>query len=214
VIANDHSDEAVVRFTDEATVNQDEAFDAGKMYGLESAPQLFTLTTENEKLSINSLPHSAGAVTIPLNFELKADKPAMLTISGIESFSPITSIYLEDKLANTTINLSQQQTYAFTHQQDNATDRFLLHFSGINSMEDLTAADRRIWVNDRTVNIAVPACAGENALVEIFSIPGQQAFSRQVILSALTKVPVTLSGIFIIRVTTSKEVMVKKGFFR
>ena len=213
VTANDHSDEAVVRFTDEATVGLDMAFDAPKMFGLDDAPQIYTMTADNNQLSINSLPHSASTVTVPLNFELKTDKPATLTLSGMESFNPNTNIYLEDKLAGTTINLRQQHTYAFAHQQGNDAGRFLLHFSGIAGMEDPAKTSGRVWISDHTVNIAMPASAGENASVEIFSMSGQRVFSQQVKLSDLTKVPVNLSGIFIIRITAAKELMVTKGIF-
>jgi hypothetical protein len=72
----------------------------------------------------------------------------------------------------------------------------------------------KIWIFENTVNICSPATIGEKALVEIFNTAGQVVFSKQLILSELTRIPVTLSGIAVVRVTTSKEVMVKKGFFR
>ncbi len=78
----------------------------------------------------------------------------------------------------------------------------------------MPATERKIWVNDHTVNIVTSPSAGENALVEIFSMSGQLAFSQQLTLNEQTKVPVNLSGLFIIRVTTLKDVMVKKGFLK
>ncbi len=96
----------------------------------------------------------------------------------------------------------------------NSADHFLLHFNGATGVDDLQSANGNIRVNDHTVNIAAPASAGENALVEIFSMSGQRAYSQQITLGKLTQIQVNLSGIYIIRVTFSKDVMVKKGFFR
>ena len=133
----------------------------------------------------------------------------------LESFPANMAIRLEDKLTGQSVNLRQHQTYTFTHQQGNAAGRFVLHFNSANGVGDLTSATKgRMWINDHTLNIAAPASAGENARVEIYSMSGQQVFNQQVALTELTKVPVNLSGMFVIRVTTSKEAMVTKGILK
>lgn len=143
-VANNHSDEVVIRFNDEATVNADMNFDAEKMFGLEIAPQLNTVTKDNDQLSINSLPRSSESVTVPLNFELKADGSATFDFIGTDSFNPNATIFLEDKLTNTTVNLRQNNTYTFTHLQSNDAGRFLLHFNGLTGVGGMRDAGCRM----------------------------------------------------------------------
>jgi hypothetical protein len=111
-------------------------------------------------------------------------------------------------------NMRQQSSYNFAHQPGNAADRFVLHFDGATGVEEPGMARGKIWIFDNTVNICSPATVGEKALVEILNTTGQVVFSKQVMLSELTRIPVSLSGIAVVRVTTTKGLMVKKGFFR
>ena len=184
-----------------------------KLPGLDDAPQLYTVSA-GQKFSISNLPEFPEQATVPVNFETKYAGNVTLTFSQIESFPATMSIKLEDKLTGQMINLRQQSTYTFAHQQGNAADRFVLHFGGATGVEEPGMARGKIWIFDNTVNIYSPATVGEKALVEIFNTAGQVVFSKQVTLSELTRIPVSLSGIAVVRVTTSKDVMVKKGYFK
>ena len=183
------------------------------MFGLESAPQLYTLSAGNEQLSINTLPHSTGIVTVPMNFELKADKTATLTISGVENFSPTTTIYLEDKLTNTTVNLRQQGTYTFNHLQSNDAGRFLLHFNGLTGISQQPAASSQIWIYDGKVYIDAPELAGQQATVEVFNTLGQRLLASGFWLQrdGITTVQLQSKGMVIVRLTAGGKVMTCKG---
>ena len=211
--ANDYADETVVHFIREATEGFDLQVDGMKLPGLDDAPQLYTVSA-GQKFSISNLPEFPEQATVPVNFETKYAGNVTLTFSQIESFPATMSIKLEDKLTGQMTNLRQQPSYIFTHQQGNASDRFVLHFGGATGVEEPGIVSGKIWIFENTVNIYSPATIGEKALVEIFNTAGQVVFNKQVMLSELTRIPVTLSGIAVVRVTTSKELMVKKGFFR
>ena len=208
------ADELLVGFASNAGNGYDAAEDALKLYGDASAPQVYTLAGDY-KTSINALGELNGNMQIPLNYECGSQGEVAFVFSQLESFPANMAIRLEDRLTGQMINLRQQQRYTFTHQTGNAAERFVLHFSSATGVDDLpSATNGKVWVNGHTVNIAVPASTGGNAKVEIFSMTGQHVFNQQVILGELTKIQVNLSGMFIIRVTTSKETMVSKGILR
>ena len=197
-----------------ATSNADPEFDAWKIAGSEGAPQIFTLSGDNEKLSINSLPLMEETTIVPLNFEMTAQKPVTLTFTGFESFDASVNVFLKDELAKQTINLRNQPVYTFSHNPENAANRFKLIFGGTSGFEESESLSGNMWIANNTVYISTPKLVGEIAMVEVFNTSGQVVFSKQVTLSELTKIPVNLNGFFVCRVTTSKELLVKKGFFR
>jgi hypothetical protein len=72
-LANNYSDEIVVRFRDGATNNFDSQYDAGKMFGMGGSPQLYSMSADGQQLSINSIPATTEQVSIPLGFELETN---------------------------------------------------------------------------------------------------------------------------------------------
>ncbi len=211
--ANGKSDETVVRFTSEATANADNSFDAWKMPGLEDAPQLYSMSADNEKLMINALPSLDNSRIVPLYFESAVDGDVTLMFSQFETFPSGMSIKLQDKLSSQLIDLRKQPTYTFAHVSTNAKDRFALYFGNATGIEEPGTNGGNIWISNKTVNISSPACNGEKALIEIFNPAGQIIFSEQVTLSSLTKIPTHLNGYGIVRVSTDKNVWIAKGIF-
>ncbi len=211
--ANGYSDITTVAFNEGATVDFDLQTDGIKMYGTDKAPQLYTVS-ESEKYSINNLPLFSVQTAVPMNFETKYTGEVTFTVSGLESFPANMSIKLEDKLTSQLINLRQQPSYIFAHQAENAAGRFMLHFNGATGVEEPRTDNGNVWIFDNTVNIYTPGSIGENALVEIFNAAGKVVFSLPVTLFELTRIPVSLSGFAVIRVTTTKVLLVKKGFFK
>jgi len=134
------SDEIVVRFADGATNGFDGQWDAFKMTGGENAPQMYTVTADNTDLAINSLPLSANEIVVPLNFSFSSAADVTFTASGMDSFKPATTIYLEDKASAKMINLRQEPVYTFSYQAGSASDRFILHFNGITGVHENNAS--------------------------------------------------------------------------
>lgn len=209
--ASNFTDEAVVRFTENATTAADADFDAWKIYGTEGAPQLYTLATDTEKLAINSLPYLVTAYTVPLNFELQATKPVTFTFGNIESFDASVTIFLKDELINQTINLRNQQVYNFDHNSGNAANRFKLMFGGAIGIEEQATLPGKMWIAGNTLYISTPYKAGQSALFKVFDVSGKMLTSRTVTLSELTTIELKQRGLIIVRLTTGDEVLTTKG---
>ncbi|MFZ4549737.1 MAG: hypothetical protein ACOYN4_19975, partial [Bacteroidales bacterium] len=209
--ANNYSDEAVVRFTEGSTQMADANFDAEKMFGLENAPQLYTLTQGNEKLSINSLPTLSGQNIIPLNFETQFTGVINLTFANIESFDPSINIYLKDELTNQTINLRNQAAYTFNHNPANDANRFKLIFGGTSGIEDSESLAGNMWISGNTLYINTPKLAGEKAMVQVYNASGQSLMAKNLVIDGLTTLDLNMQGFVIVKLTSGQTVLTAKG---
>lgn len=209
--ANGMTDEAVVRFTNQATAMADGDWDAWKMYGTDGAPQLYTLAADGEMLSINSLPYLEAAYTVPLNFEQKADGNIELLFSSIEHFDPAVSIHLIDLKTNQTTDLRQQPVYSFVHNQENDPNRFKLIFGGTIGIEEPLTDLNKMWISENTLYINTHEMSGKLAQVEVYSSTGQKLLHKTLILSELTTFPLNLKGFVIVKLTSGQKAMTTKG---
>ena len=209
--ANNYSDEVVVRFAGDATPDADAAFDAEKMYGLEQAPQLYTLTQNMEKLSINSLPFSTEATEVPMSFELAANTTCKLTFSEMASFEPETNIFLEDLLTGAKINLRQQNVYTFDHLTGNDPNRFKLWFGNVTAIPETTTQTAKMWINGNNLYINTTELKGQQAMVEVYNPAGQRLLSKSMVLNELTTLELNLKGFVIVKLTSGIQVLTTKG---
>jgi hypothetical protein len=209
--ANGKTDEAVVRFTNQATAMADGCCDAWKMAGSEMAPQLSTSSADNEQLSINSLPYDAEVYTVPVQYSLSNDTETTLNFSGIESFDAATTIYLHDLKTGQTTNLRQQQTYSFDYLQSDPMHRFNLLFGGSLSTDELAIPEFNAWVSDNTLLISSPELTGKKAQVYIYNSAGQILLNKQITLQDMNQIPLQMHGMALIRIIAGNDVQTIKA---
>mgnify|MGYP001766429183 CR=1 FL=1 len=214
VAANGLADETIVRFSKLATENKG-ILDAEKIEGAENAPQLYTLTSADEKLTINALPHSDVERIVPLNVEYKQNEQLEITASGLESFSQGTSIFLEDKLTNTMTNLKTTPSYSFMHQKTDNPMRFNLHFLGVNTVNEAASNDSHIWYGANKINIIIPEMTDIESLIEVYDIAGRILLRKTSSMNS----PVSVSfggftGVVLVRVAAGSRIFSQKLFIR
>jgi len=213
VSVNGKSDETVVRFTESATASFDSEYDAAKLYGHASAPQLYTMAADNQMLSINSLSMTEGGVSVPLSFEFSADGEITLQFSGVGSFSEQQAIFIEDLFTGSMTNLRQHGNYSFNHLVSNDPDRFLLHFRDITGLDE-SGAGWQVWSNDRKVYVNIPELNGQRVSIEMFDVLGSRLYSSEGVLSSPTIIRAMNSGVAIIRVSSANRVYTTKLFIQ
>jgi len=213
VAADGKSDETVIRFHEMATAAFDADYDASKLYGSSSAPQLYTLSGNDDMMSINALNLVEAVATVPLAFEYSAGGEITLHFSGIESFSTTVKIYLEDLLTGTITDLNQQRSYTFSHVEANNADRFRIHFYDVTGIDENGDAFQ-VWSYDRKVYINIPELAGKNARIEMFDVLGNKLFSSEGVLNSPTIIRAINSGVAIVRVSTTNRVYTTKLFIQ
>ncbi|MBI9037236.1 MAG: T9SS type A sorting domain-containing protein [Bacteroidales bacterium] len=124
------SDETIICFNENATQSFDSEFDAYKFILNNNVNQLFSKTSEEFGLAINTLPNILldNGISVPLSYNIVESGNYTITASEMESFIE-ANIILEDVLLGTTINLNETPIYNFTANPEDDPDRFIVHFN-------------------------------------------------------------------------------------
>jgi hypothetical protein len=208
--SNNYADETVVAFSEEATEAFDLQTDGMKLFGLEDAPQLYTLSG-GEKYSLNNLPLFQDQRTVDMNFVTQFTGEVIISFEGIESFDPALKIHLRDELTNQTINLRNQQVYSFNHHPENAAGRFKLLFGGATGIEETAARHGNMWISGNTLYINTPKLTGQTAMVEVYNASGQKLTNKTLVLSELSTLELDAKGFVVVKLTTGQELISVKG---
>jgi hypothetical protein len=213
---NDFSDQAFVYFTNKASVNFDGNLDAYKLSSMNTGvPMLYTVTPDQTQLAINSLPATATAAPLPLDFIAGKDGEFSITASQLNTFQPDVTITLEDLKTGTSQNLMKNPTYTFTGQTSDDPARFLLHFAGTIGIQDQKNTDAlKIYSNGKTVYISAPAGMKEGQ-VQITDLLGQTLLTKNLDNKVLNQVQLSVSeGYYIVKVQNDETVKTVKVFIK
>lgn len=169
ITGNGLTDRAAVYFNDNATAGYDSRYDALKLEGDESAPQLYTLAG-SEQLSINALPKAEKS---EITLGLKAGEEATYTLSftGMESIDATTALYLDDLKTGLSQNLRSKPDYEFTAAPGDDASRFKLRFG--NAGTNITPETAlNIFVLDG--KLVIDNVNGLTGPLEIYNAAGQR----------------------------------------
>jgi hypothetical protein len=202
-------DMASIVFRDFATGNYD-TYDAQKLYGDAQAPQLFTLSSDNASLTINSLPFAGRNTTIPVNFTVPENGTGAysLTASKLENFHPSTTITLEDKKESKMHDLKANPVYSFDYTHGDDPARFLLHFYNSSyAVNDLDGQNEmKIYSNGNTVYVKDFTGHPVTGDLYMYNMVGQEVMHQQVAAIAINNFNVSLpGGYYIVRVITKDK---------
>lgn len=125
---NQYSDQAVIRFIENATTGFDGDYDAYKLSGLQDAPQVSSYFNDELKLAVNSLPFPDGYASQILYFESNNEGEYTLETEIIKSFTDEEDIFVTDLRENFTFNLKNIKSYEFIASPLDDPKRFLLEY--------------------------------------------------------------------------------------
>jgi autotransporter-associated beta strand protein len=166
-------DETFVVFEAEGSLNKG-FYDAGKLLSMNTdVPQVYTLKETDQKISINSLPLLQNQVTVPVGMIIPTDGNYTIQLTGMETFTNLSGILLEDLKTNTTQNMVQTPAYDFSASTTDNPNRFLLHFAGTNSVGEKTG-NNSFHVFSSANSIIVLDNTGKNeGNVSVYNMMGQ-----------------------------------------
>jgi len=210
------TDGLVVRFEDAATNQYDPDFDAFKMPADNAAyPQIYSITNNNDFLSINSIPNDfSHPVSVPLGFTDASNNSLTIKASDFSNIDANVSINLEDVLEHLMIDLRQQQSYSFNTAVSENDTRFILHFgqstSGISNINNTTNSTIYAYRNDIYINQI-----DEPTVCVIYNMLGQEIQRTELIMGILQKVSLTLpTGTYIVSLINTKQIVTQKVFIQ
>jgi hypothetical protein len=215
VEGNDSRDDARICFYDLATENFDGEYDAYKLFGYNTTiPELYSVTSDNTQVAINTLPLSQMYVTVPVGFLPGTAGTFTFNAEGIDRFPETTCILLEDLKAGTIQKLNDNPVYSFTSEPADATSRFLLHFQNVTSITNPDVAkDFTIHAENGIITVRQTQSLSGN--INVTDMAGRIVAGT----SILTGLPATINmqgppGVYIVSIITSKGVSNAKIFVK
>ncbi|MDD3737866.1 MAG: Ser-Thr-rich GPI-anchored membrane family protein [Lentimicrobiaceae bacterium] len=186
--------------------------DMVKMIGSEEAPQLSSISADNENLTINTLPLNRYETVIPLSFTLNASTQVQFVADNRSLQSNITP-YLIDKKENRSVNLRQNPVYTFNHANTDSDNRFELKLvNAVYSTPYDLADENMIYVNSNNqIIVSVPSMQNTKTMVNVYDMQGKLVSSNSVYLTDtfVTQAPV-VSGVYVVSVVNSVQAVNKK----
>ena len=200
VNGNNGESNAYIQFRDDATKTFDHAFDAYKLFGYSTAPQIYTNDGENI-YSINCLPADMQSYSLPVGVKISASGEYNISFNGIENVSDNFDIKLEDLQTGEQTKVYPETTYKFSANEDDDPNRFVLHFYNVTSTPEIGDANNKALIYSYNNNIIVKATDKQlNGKVEIINILGQTMETKSVSNSNFLTINTNLNkGVYIVR---------------
>ena len=204
-------DETYILFETNGKIGAD-WYDATKMLTMDKqVPQIYTMVAGDQKTLINTMPIITNPITIPVGIVAPSDGNYSINVNGIENFSSLTGLVLEDLKMNVKQNVLQNPIYQFSATGNEDAGRFLLHFNG-----DLTNPSDgnsiKIYSSEKTINVFCSAGL-KNGHIIISNMLGQQILSQNLIDQPLNQITVNVvKGYYIVKIQSDNEVKMVKVY--
>lgn len=219
ISGNGYSDKSFINFNDKATNGFDSEFDGYKIYGLEEAPQLYTIQDEN-KLRVNVLPASTSELFIPMGLEVANETEYTIVVNGLSSFNEGVDVYLEDVKEKIMVDLSQQIDYSFVASPVDDPNRFVLHFGVLASVDQPAVSTEEtpvtIYSNEHSIYLRNNGDNQMDGEFIVYNIMGQRILSQKVSDLTFDKIDLYVNepGYFIVKFSTDSGVYSQKVFIK
>lgn len=183
---NQLSDECTVRLRVGSQPSRDRN-DALKLFSFNPAvPQIYTLSSDNQQLAINSLASIADNFQVPVGIKVPVNGTMRLQLAGQNGEMEPYVIYLNDLKNNTLHNLSQNPIYEFEAYKNDSPNRFLIVFGPLSTSEQPENQNPlKAYINDGRLWIDNPA---EKSLLQIFDISGRLMLQQRLSQTGIQRV--------------------------
>ncbi|MCB0805412.1 MAG: LamG domain-containing protein [Bacteroidales bacterium] len=212
VSGDPYYDAVFVGFDENASNGYDKDYDVMKLFGLDNAPQLYSVADE-ENLSINMMAALQNSEFVDLNFECAQDGWYELNFESSGVFDENIKIYLQDNFEESTTLFEPGDTYSFYHESQNNPERFNLKFL-------MPSGDPEIQENNfRIINtpghLYVRFTERTDAKVFLYTASGslvdeKQSMNGEEVAFASTE----LHGVYLLRIITAEQSYSGKTFIR
>ncbi len=131
-ISNDASrmyNELLIAFIDGASDGFDNLYDGEKLKGNPDIAFYSKLNGKDYAIQSFAPLNPYSEKVVDLGFDLSNSNTYVITVQQFENFDPAVKVYLKDNLLDTVIDLRQQNTYSFTSNAGNFSNRFKVVFN-------------------------------------------------------------------------------------
>ncbi len=214
VRGNGYKDETIIIFRDDATNGFDHDFDAYKLFGIEQAPQLYTMSG-NIETSMNVQPFDGTLESIPLYFKTDTNGNFTIWCEGTGNFPEDMIISLEDKKTGEITNLATDSLYTFDAVSYDNPARFVLYFDatsvGTNTNIENTKRIQIFVDGNNILNIKPAGGTFLNGKATIYDILGREYTGILLNGNNVVKQKLNLpAGTYIVKVTSMGKTTVNR----
>ncbi|HEY3371327.1 MAG TPA: Calx-beta domain-containing protein [Prolixibacteraceae bacterium] len=215
-------DAMVIYFDQTAKLSFDRDLDALKMANTDLlVPNLYTITPESKKLSINGMPLPTDSISkIPLGISTFTEGWVTIQAKDISQLPANLYIYLVDAETSTTLNLKQLPDYRFYLKTGQYNNRFTLVFSQ-SELNGPTIAAGKLFTLSRSGDLLlVKVNLGSNVKGNLLvtNLLGQKLMQRAVVGNETVEInPSVSTGVYVItlisgKLTHSEKIIMRKDY--
>ncbi|MCF8294853.1 MAG: T9SS type A sorting domain-containing protein [Bacteroidales bacterium] len=208
----EYFDETTLRFREGATAAR-ERDDALKLYSFNTAiPQLYSFSTENYELSVNTVPNETPEGPMALGVKIPANGTFEFSLNAETMDLFPSGVYLEDTEADVIHNLTNG-SYSFESEGGTFTNRFKLYFSFTGLPELPASSSIQAWVNH---NVLYIENLKDASTLSVVSLSGATLIGKE-IPAGTTNWHATInlkSGVYVIQIKNDKETKTFKAFIQ
>ncbi len=209
---------AYIQFREDATKTFDHAIDAYKLFGYSKAPQIYTNDGENI-YSINCLPLNIKDYVLPLAVKTNYPGDYTLDFTGIDNLAVNDlKVKLTDLKLNTTVTISEGDTYAYTTSEGDDANRFELEFYSVTGINNPSALHQNINIYASNSSVVIRNLENKNlnGQVSVLNLLGQVVYTQQLSSNSMQTLNTGLhAGVYIVRLSLDdNSVMSKKLIIR
>jgi hypothetical protein len=216
--ANGYEDLAHVVFYPDATPDFDPAYDAYKLWGIDSTPNLFSYLPGNVLATCNWLPWEGKNQEVPMGFYCSISGSYSITASNFESFRSGTQVYLEDKKTTPSNfqELTANPTYTFDYVAGEPMDRFVLHFTNpYFGIDEQASQAIRIYSFEDHVYVKNLVKGDTGGDIMIYDLLGRKVFQDRLKNTAInTFRPGVEEGYYVVQVITADNSFIQRVYLQ
>jgi hypothetical protein len=126
VDGNNDFDVVLFQFINGAQDNFDAAYDLEKRWGYAESPNIYSMVQDDQYYSVDARPVSDENQVYPVGLEVGANGIYSIKAAEFSGFEPKFDVFLEDRVENEFVELSEGTTYNFTADEGAEKHRFNL----------------------------------------------------------------------------------------
>ena len=205
-----------VFYVNNKTTGFDNGYDSKMFGGIDKDFAIFTQLVSDDqgkKLAIQTLPNADHAtMIIPVGLTAKADQELTFSVSSTNLPSGI-EIYLEDRVNNTFVNLSEGDHTILTKSNLNGIGQYYIHASSAKlSNEDITQNISNVSIYKSSENEITITGLQAKANVKVFSLLGEELIDTDINSNGISKValPNLSTGVYVVKLNSALGNITKK----
>jgi len=212
VEGNGYSDEILIRAIEGAESSFDTKYDAFKLWGIDEAPQLFSIVGD-EVLSINTISEITDKTIIPIGLKVGNIGNYSLNLNEVELPDVFQQFYIEDLKTGSTEEVSLNREYHFEADPIDEPYRFNLHFGNVGNNNENHLTLINIYSNDNLVFVNISNQVDGD--INIYDITGKKLIHKEINNNNSIEIKVgNGSGVYFVEVISDLEYQTEKLFIK